>query len=267
MRIGIEGLNEKLEELGEKLQFLKEPSIEFLDNYKDRIDKLYRAVVLFSFPSDVNVSVAFNIEGDMILSATLSDPFVKSPSPYRMKVPYEKRLLEIFEEVFGKTATEVKAGIFEFPPKTKFLAFIAPDKFGNKLLFQEEIKGVKYISFAKNVDEKFWEKLEEVNGKYITEGSFSIVDDEGVHIAILAPKDIDISCIPLLSEMAKLIREKLELKPAKFSKMPRLKDKVLMTVSLPIENLLESDPKRIAMDFEERLKEGFDGFTRGAKLK
>ena len=266
MRIGIESLNKKLEELGEKLQFLREPSMEFLNSYKDRIDKLYRAVVLFSFPSDVNASVAFNTEGDIILSVTLSDPFVKSPSPYRMQLADEKKLLEIFEEVFGKTPAEVKAGIFEFPPKTKFLAFIAPDKFANKLIFQEEIKGVKYISFAKDVDENFWKKLEEINGKYITEGSFSIVDDEGIHIAMLAPKDVEVLYIPLLSEMAKLIREKLELKPAKFSKMPRIKDKILITFSLPLESLSESNPKEIAVDFEKRLKEGFNSFIRGAKL-
>ena len=266
MRMGIESLNRKLEELGEKLQFLKEPSMEFLNSYKDRVDRLYRAVVLFSFSSDVNASVAFNMEGDVVLSATLSDPFVKSPSPYRMKIPDEKRLIEIFEKVFGRTPAEVKAGIFEFPPKTKFLAFIAPDKFANKLLFQEEIKGIKYISFAKDIDENFWKRLEEINGKYITEGSFSIVDDEGVHIAMLAPKDVEILYIPLLSEMAKLIREKLGLRPAKLSKMPRIREKILITFSLSLESLSDSNPKEISMDFEKRLKEGFDSFIRGAKL-
>ncbi|MCD6450729.1 MAG: DUF4895 domain-containing protein [Thermotogaceae bacterium] len=161
----------------------------------------------------------------------------------------------------------MRAGIFEFPPKTKFLAFIAPDRFANKLIFQEEIKGVIYITFTKNANETLWQKISKINGRYITENSFSIVDDEGIHIAMLAFKDVDALYIPLLSEMAKLIREKLRLKPAKFSKMPKIKDKILITFSIPLESLSELDPREIALDFEKRLKEGFNGFIRGAKLK
>ncbi|MCD6450728.1 MAG: hypothetical protein J7L34_09530 [Thermotogaceae bacterium] len=120
MRMGVESLNEKLEKLGEELKFLRDPSLKFLNTHKERVDRLYRAVVLFSFPGDVNVSVAFNAEGEMILSATLSDPFVKSPSPYRMKISDEKSFLKALKKFLEKLHLILEQVYSNFHQKRNF---------------------------------------------------------------------------------------------------------------------------------------------------
>ena len=235
MRLGPEAVCEKLENLMNKLETIRDTSVEFLLRHKDRVDDLHKVALVHSIRSDVQIVVSVFSEGNMAAGITLSDPFSRSPSPYRMNV--DSRIFSsAVGETFGWGISEVKSGIFEFPPKVKFLAVVGDEIWMRKELFQEKIKGTETLSFSENIDEDVFTKVLEIKKKPCIRGIKAFIDDEGIHVAFLAPEDISDSRLSLLSEMAKIVKENLGIKTSVFAKIPRGK-RIFATATFPLENL------------------------------
>ena len=264
MRLGPESVCEKLEELSRRFEFAKEPSIEFLLNHKDRVEDLHRVALVHSIKSDMQIVVSFFSEGQIAAGITLSDPFSRSPSPYRMSVD-PQIVSKLVGEIFGWGVSEIRSGIFEFPPRVKFLAVIGPDIWMKKELFQEKIKGDEKLSFAERIDEEVFERILNLKKSSYLDGINVFIDDEGIHIAFSAPDGIDNKRIPLLSEMAKLVREKFGVKTSIFSKVSKGK-RVFATATFSLENLWKEDPLSDAKEMMNRILDGYRAFLREAGL-
>ncbi len=264
MKIGPSGICEKLEEISSKLREVVEPSLDFLRKHSDRVERLHRAVVLHSVSSEMPISVAVLSDGSSVSAITLSDPFSRSPSPYRLEMDVHP-FLKAVGEVFGWKVDGVKSGIFEFPPRTRFLAVVGPDRFLEKILFQERIRGEEIVSFAERVDEEVFWRIFDLRDSEVLPGVRSIIDDEGVHLTFFKPDWVDEEHTPLVSEMAKVIRKEMRLSVSKFSKVAR-GGKVLVVTTLPLDFVWSGDVRTLASDFLERLKGGYESFMRGAHL-
>ncbi len=265
MKLGPEFLTKKLEKVRSALSSLVGTSVEFINTHRERIEVFHRSAVIHVFSCGFPVVFCVNSEGQTIAGVVLSDPFTKAPSAYRMKLDSSK-ILEDFEKTFGESPSSFRSGIFDFPPKTRFIAVDGQDEWLEKELLLEEVKGKKLLSFAKEVDKKSYRKLEQLNGGKISEMTYSKVDDEGVHLAVLMPEGFNPSHAPLLSEMAKIIREKMNLSPSKLSKLPSLPGRAIALFTIPLDELPKKNPQRIAEVFESRLKEGYRGFLKGADV-
>ena len=264
MRVGAEKICEKLELVREKLDFLKEEALEFLRSYSERIDSYHRAGVLFSISSHFPVVFTVMNDGETLAAVTLSDPFSRSPSPYRMEVGHPE-VLEVVEEIFGWEVHGMKAGIFEFPPKTRFLAVVGSESWMKKITFQEKLKGEEILSFAEKIDDEKFEILEKFMNSRIRDGVHSSIDDDGLHLTFFAPEWIKDAHIPLLSEMAKVLRAELGLRVSRYSKVARV-GKVFTVVTLPIESAWSGEAEKVAEEFLNRLMSGYEGFLKGAGI-
>ena len=264
MRLGAEKICEKLELVREKLDFLKEEALEFLRSYSERIDSYHRAGLLFSISSRFPVVFAVMNDGGTLAALTLSDPFSRSPSPYRMEVKHPE-VSEVVKEIFGWEVHGIKAGIFEFPPKTRFLSVVGPDSWIKKINFQEKLKGEEILSFAEKIDDEKLEIIEKFMNSNVRDGVHSTIDDDGLHLTFFAPDWVEDSHIPLLSEMAKVLRAELKLKVSRYSKVARV-GKVFTVVTLPIESAWTGEAERVAEEFLKRLMNGYEGFLKGAGI-
>ncbi len=264
MRVGPKSVCEKLEKLSKRFEFLKDPSLEFLMNHRERVDDLHKVALVHSIKSDMQIIVSVFSEGQIAAGITLSDPFSRSPSPYRMNVD-PQIVSKIVGEIFGWGVSEIKSGIFEFPPRVRFLAVIGPDIWMKKELFQEKIKGDEKLSFAEKIDERVFNRILSLKKSSQLDGMNVFVDDEGIHIAFSVPDDVDDKRIPLLSEMAKLIKEKLGVKTSSFSKFAKGK-RVFATATFPLDNLWEEDPLKDARDMLRKVLKGYRAFLREAGL-
>ena len=264
MRLGPKSICEKLERLSEKFEILREPSIEFLLNHRERVDDLHKIALVHSIKSDLQVIVSIFSNGQIAAGITLSDPFSRSPSPYRMNVDSQV-ISKIVGEVFGWGVSEIKSGIFEFPPRVKFLAVSGPDVWIKKELFQEKIKGNEKLSFAERIDDDVFERILKLKKSPKSSGINVFIDDEGIHLTFLSPDNVDDKRIPLLSEMAKAVKEKFGIKTSAFSKISKEK-RVFATATFPLDNLWKEDPLKDAKDMMNRIINGYRAFLREAGL-
>ncbi len=264
MRLGPETICEKLEDLVNELEVIKKPSVEFLLSHKERVDDLHRVALVHSIKSDIQIVISVFSEGNMAAGITLSDPFSRSPSPYRMNVD-SQIFSKAVGETFGWGISEVKSGIFEFPPKVKFLAVVGDGIWMKKELFQERIRGNENLSFAEKIDEDVFNKILEIKRGSGVSGIRAFIDDEGIHVAFLAPKDIDDKRIPLLSEMAKVVKEKFGIKTSVFSKVSK-GERTFATATFPLKDLWLADPLERAEEMKKRILTGYRAFLKGAGL-
>jgi hypothetical protein len=263
--LGPKNLANKLEDLREKMNFLREKSLKFLEENSKRIDSFHRASVIHSIASDFTLVYIVLSDGETLSGITLSDPFTRSPSPYRINV-YIEEIERVVGEIFGWKVYEVKSGVFEFPPKTKFISIVGSDKWIKKEIFQEKLKGIEYLSFAEKMNEEIFEKIRKLTGESLVKHTHFRIDDDGIHLTFFAPEGVKETHIPLLSEMAKVIRTEMKLPVSKYSKIAK-KGKVLVVITLPVDFLWKGDPVSIAENFEKRLLDGYEWFLKGAGIR
>ncbi len=264
MNLGPGRITEKLENLRKNLEFLMQPSMQFLNAHSERVEAFHRAGVVHCFSWNFPVIFVVTANSETFAALLLSDPFTKSPSPYRMKIDHEKAF-EAFERAFGQPPSSVRSGIFDLPPRTRFLAISSSESWLKKSLLQESIKGTKFVSFAQRMDEETFRKIELLNGAQVTELVHATIDDDGLHLAVTAPKSLPESHKALLSEMAKVIREKMGLKPSKLSKLPNLERSILAVFTVRLEDLFDIDPWELARSFERKLTAGYEAFLKGVE--
>ncbi len=263
MKLGPKEVCEKLSRILENVEDLREKSREFLQAYKDRISSSHKAAVVHSIPSNLQIVIAVLGDGNLLAGMTLSDPFVKSPSPYRMTVDIQN-ISKIIGEVFGWPVPSVKSGIFELPLKVKFLAIVGPDKWMKKEIFQEKIKGSENICFAEKVNDVVFNRILDLKN-HASENIYTSVDDDGIHIAFTAPDYVDDDKIPLLSEMAKVIKSRMKLSTSRFSKLSK-QGRIIATATLPLEELWKVNPLEKATNMMRRTLNGYEAFLKGAGI-
>ena len=264
MKLGPETICEKLEMLMDELEDIRKPSVEFLLNHKERVDDLHKVALVHSVESDVQIVVSVFSDGRTSAGITLSDPFSRSPSPYRMSVDPQV-FSKAVGETFGWGVSEVKSGIFEFPPKVKFLSVVGDDMWLKKELFQEKIKGNENLSFAEKIDEGIFKRILDMRRNPRSSEIKVLIDDEGIHVAFLAPEYIDDKRLPLLSEMAKVVKEKLGIKTSVFSKISRGK-RTFATATFPLEDLWKDRPLEDAEELMRKTLSGYEAFLKEAGL-
>ncbi len=269
MRVGPENLTDKLNKFIEEMRSLSKSIFPFLTSHKDRINVYHRSCAMVRIITN-KFPVVFMVHTDSKETAgiVLTDPFECSPAPYRMSLKDETKdfVKECVEEIFGWKAHDLRLGIFELPPKTRFLALVGNEEHINKIFVVEEIKGQEWMKFATKVSENILQKFLAYKNTCFGEISYTMVDDDGLHVVLKAWKDLKESHLSLASEMAKVIREGFKLKPSKFSKIPEIDGKIIATYTIPFEDFLKKDPSEILTLFERRLINGYNSFLKGAGL-
>lgn len=265
MRIGPERVCEFLESVGERLHFLNERGRLFLLENERRVESFRNSAYVVSVShSGFPVVFAVSPEGGEIVAETISDPFETTPSPYRLNPSLE----EVRSALNGLlNPASVRGGIFEFPPKTRFLAVVGDDQWISKISFREKIKGVMRLSFATLVGEELYERLSNLNGRVVEEMVYMYMNDDELIFVVLVPEDFPERHVSLLAEMSKTVREGMGLKPSNLSKVPVAR-RVLTTLKVDLEDVIKErlDVESIAREFVGRLKKGYESFLKGADL-
>ncbi len=253
MRIGPDRVLSKLDEVSKSLDEIKKVALSFLKSVKDKVEAYHRNAFVISFETDPFFTIhALSPDGRTITAQTLSDPFNVTPSPFKTSLDIQDVPLNF---------KSLRSGVMEFPPRTRFLALVGDDGWISKVRLYEEIKGIEYLSFAFKMDDETYERLRTLSGSVVENIAHLSLDDEGLNVVISAFSDR----VSLLAEMAKVIRDEMNLKTSKYSKLP--KDlKVLTVFKFDLEEVLDQDVMRKIKDFVIRLKRGYESFLEGAGL-
>ncbi len=265
MRMGPESVCESLERTMTKTTDLVETGELFLSEHESRMESFHNSAYVISIRTEgFPVLIAVSPSGKVIVARTISDPFDTTPSPYRLNPNLEDLKNSIGEEM---NVISAKGGVFEFPPNTKFLAVVGDDLWISKISFRERIKGIRRLTFAQLVDEELYRKLSDLNGSTIDDVVYITVNDEFVDLIVLTPEDVPEGDIALLAEMARVIRDRMGLKPSGVKRAPD-KRRVLQVFRVDLEDVISGrlDVRSLAKEFVNRLNRGYISFLKGADL-
>ncbi|SHH29561.1 DUF4895 domain-containing protein [Thermosipho atlanticus] len=209
--------------------------IEFLYNYKEKLDVFHKHLILISIylQNNFTLVVGSNPENKVIYGVTISNPFERTPSLYKIKDYYNEELANFYNTIFESSKIpKVQAGILRFPIQTHFLAVGGDKTLVSKEMFNEEVTGKPWLNFAKKVDNKMYEKIIELSNGHI-DFLRSFVTDDGVYFVGLNDGDFR----NLYAEFFSFLRNKYKFSPGKFFPISGVKEKVIGMFKIELEDI------------------------------
>lgn len=251
---------EKLSYIGKKLENIlsndKEKLLDFLNSYKEKLDVFHKHLILVTVSSDNDfaLSAGFNPEGKFFYGISITSPFLKSPSLYKIKDYVNEEFEALYNNIFNKsTISKIQAGIIRFPLQTHFLAVGGEKSLVSKEMFSEEITGKPWLNFAKIIDDDAYEKIMNINGKKIGFLKMSLTDDGIYFFGIINDPHKN-----LYAEFFRFLKEKYKLPSGKYYPVMEIKDKVVGTFKLELEEIFSEEKWKIL----EKFIDDFEKFRR-----
>ncbi|MBO8160905.1 MAG: DUF4895 domain-containing protein [Thermosipho sp. (in: Bacteria)] len=225
----------KINEINEISVVKKDNLLKFLYDYKERLDVFHKHLILVSISSQNNFSliVGYNPDGKIIYGVTISNPFERTPSLYKIKDYYDEQLANFYDTLFGSSKIpKIQAGILRFPIQTHFLAVGGDKSLVVKEMFYEEVTGKSWLNFAKKVDAKTYEKILKLsNGQINFLKTF--VTDDGVYFVGINNGEYR----NLYAEFFAVLRNKYGFSPGKFFPISGIKEKVVGMFKINLEDI------------------------------
>ncbi|MBT1247256.1 MULTISPECIES: DUF4895 domain-containing protein [unclassified Thermosipho (in: thermotogales)] len=233
---GPEKLRPLMNEVFSLLEEDKNVLIDFLYKFEDVLDVFHKHLILVTVGSNgiFFLNAGYNPDGKFFFGVSLSNPFLRTPSLYKMEY-----FNEDFENLYINSFSTRKipfmtTGILKFPIMTHFLALGGEKSLISKELFSEEVSGKSWLNFSKKVDDKTYDELLTLNGKkyhflktFLTDdGVYFIGVGEGEHRNLYA-------------EFFSFLRNKYKFQPGKYFPISDMKDKVIGMFKVDLEDLKE----------------------------
>ncbi|QTA37162.1 DUF4895 domain-containing protein [Thermosipho ferrireducens] len=244
----------RIKEIPELLSNKKELLIKFLFKHKEKLDAFHKHVILISVKSPPNFSMicGYNHEEKPFFGITFSDPFERTPSLYKMENFYNEDLGNFYNSIFNLSKLpHFQCGILKFPVQTHFIAIGGDETLIKKELFSEELTGKKWMSFAKNVTDDFYEDLVKYsNGKV---GFLkTLLTDDGLYFVGIN-KEMEFAS--LYAEFFSLLRNKYKFLPGKFAQISSLKEQIIGVFKIELDEILNKkydlSVRNFITDFEK----------------
>ena len=209
--------------------------LEFLHSYKDKLDVFHKHLILVSVysPNNFVVVVGANPDGKVIYGVTISNPFEKTPSLYKIKDFYDEELANLYDVIFSSSKIpKMQAGILRFPIQTHFLAVGGDKSLVSKEMFNEEVSGKTWLNFAKKIDDKLYNKIKELSNGQIDFLKSFITDDGIYFVGISSGRYRN-----LYAEFFSILRNKYGFLPGKFFPISGIKEKVVGMFKIELDEI------------------------------
>lgn len=253
----------KLEYIGSQLNDLiskdKEKLLAFLNSHKEKLDVFHKHLVLvvLSYKNTFSLSVGFNPEGKLFYGISISNPFLKTPSLYKMKDYSNEELENFYNMLFNlKDIPKVEVGILKFPIQTHFLILGGNKKLISKEMFSEEITGKTWLNFSKLINDETFEKVSNINGGKFGFLKMLLTDDGLYFFGIDEGKYRN-----LLAEFFTFLKEKYKLESGKYYPISEIKGQVIGSFIIKLGDIFNDKKwellKKFINDFER-----FKGFLK-----
>ncbi|MCS7174225.1 DUF4895 domain-containing protein [Pseudothermotoga sp.] len=203
MNFGPKSITNKLSKALEKIEVSK--LLSQMENLKEKLDQYHKHVVLASV-GEVHGFYLFGAVdhlGRKLAGLSISNPFERNLPIYVLQ--QQVSFAEIYEELFGIQPQFHRCGIVKLPLNFKAICVVGDEDFLGKEIFKEKVYGEKKLSFAEIIDELIYNKLKALNSSTIGLIKIRLLD-EGILCLVEVPKDIDRSHVPLLAEIAHILK-------------------------------------------------------------
>ncbi|ABR30154.1 hypothetical protein SU69_01485 [Thermosipho melanesiensis] len=231
---GPEKLRPVFEETRKILEKDRKKLVEFLYSYKEVLDVFHKHLMLVSICSEgvFSLNVGYTPEEKFFFGISLSNPFLKTPSFYKLKDYFNEGLENLYISNFTKRSLpKITAGILKFPILTHFLALGGEKSLISKELFSEEVTGKNWLSFSKKVDDKTYEKFLDLNGKKY--GFLRIfLTDDGVYFVGIGEENRN-----LYAEFFTFLKNKYMFQSGKYFPVSDLRNNVIGMFKIELNDL------------------------------
>lgn len=238
---------------------------EFLSNmerFKEKLDQYHRHVVLFSTGNldSFHLFVAVDHLGRKTIGVSIVNPFEKNLAIYTL--PLRVQMDDVYEEMFNVQPGVHRCGIVKLPLNFKMVCGLGDEDFLGKEIFKERVYGERKLSFAELVDSSTYERLVSLNNATVDLVTIRLLD-EGILCLARAPSDADKTHVPLLAEIAQLLKSRY-----KFSCEVRYKNivassPILTSVCIDYEKFLSGfDVQDFCREFSKKLKQAYECILR-----
>lgn len=176
-----------------------------MEKLKERLDQYHRHVVLVSVGDIDNFYLFGAVDhfGRKLVGLSIANPFERNLPIYVLQIQLD--LVSIYGELLGARAQFQRCGIVKLPLNFKALCVVGDEDFLGKEIFKEKVYGERRLSFAEIVDEPVYNKLKTLNGSTIDLVKVQMLD-EGILCLVKVPGGIDESHVPLLAEIAQVLK-------------------------------------------------------------
>ncbi|KAF2957988.1 hypothetical protein AS159_06265 [Thermotoga sp. Ku-13t] len=228
-----------------------------MEAFREKLDQYHRHVVLFSAGRSENfhLFVAVDHLGRRAVGLSIVNPFEKNLPIYSLKSRVEVE--DVYERLFSVGPTFHRCGIVRLPFGFKMICGVGDEDFLGKEIFKEKIYGERKLSFAELVDESIYGQLLSLNNSSIDLMTVRLLD-EGILCLLRAPEDVDRSHVPLLAEIAQLLKSKYRFAcKAKYQSI-NFTSPVLASVCIEYERLFSGfDVKSFCHELSKKLMEAY----------
>ncbi|GAB6188423.1 hypothetical protein JCM30566_01620 [Marinitoga arctica] len=254
----------------ENLKELKKVAIEYLNEKKDKLADEYDHLIFFSI-FDVNnkfpsLNIFYNNEGRSFLSLLPGKPSKYMSTLYPQKI-YNKDIdflkneyLNLAKKYNKKLNVNINMGICQSP-------FVIPSYYinGNESLIKryilsEKIKGIKYISLYKEIDEKLLDFILDSYNSWYYEGIFLYYTSNEIHLVFEIPEKYENkSLIIELGKLAKTYIMKNNVFLLDSYKIPdmNIKFPVLMVLKSKVWDLKEFNIQEVYDEILNKINESY----------
>jgi len=178
-----------------------------MEAFKEKLDQYHRHVVLLSTgnPDNFHLFVAVDHLGRRTVGVSIVNPFEKNLPIYSLQL--RVKLDDVYEKIFSIQPNFHKCGIVRLPLNFKMVCGLGDEDFLAKEIFKEKVYGERKLSFAEFVNDSIYKRLVSLNNSSIDLVTIRLLD-EGILCLFKAPNEVDRSHVPLLAEMAQLLKSK-----------------------------------------------------------
>ncbi|HBT40041.1 MAG: Uncharacterized protein XD58_0293 [Thermotoga sp. 50_1627] len=229
-----------------------------MEVFREKLDQYHRHALLFCTgnPDSFHLFVAVDHLGRRMVGVSIVNPFEKNLPIYslQLKVPID----DVYEKLFSVQSNHHKCGIVRLPLNFKMISGLGDEDFLAKEIFKEKIYGERKLSFAELINDSIYKKLLSLNNSSVDLITVRLLD-EGILCLLRAPNEVERSHVPLLAEMAQIIKSRYRFTCEARYKNISSTSPILTSVCIEYDKFFSSfDVQAFCREFSRKLMQAYE---------